>query len=280
MNGNATLVPQLVPLIRTKTIHLIRHGEGYHNIGMEGNLDAHLTPTGWKQAAALKAHIQKLEPQLGIQVVIVSPLTRTLETAVGVFGGEDLEADSVSSVSTLMMAATAVEREVSARKAIALPQLPFVASELCRERICPNRCDRRRPLSETKAAFPGVQFSDDILEVDEQWEALNSYPTGEPWYTHGENASVVSARCKAFLEFLKARPETVIAVVAHAEFLSQLLQLCGDSRKDPRLARTFRNCEMRSVVMVTSYTQSPAGSPGAAEQADPTAFPRDDVFLM
>jgi hypothetical protein len=59
---------ELIEVLVVQTIHLIRHGEGYHNIGMEGNLDAHLTPTGWKQAAALKAHIQKLEPQLGIQV--------------------------------------------------------------------------------------------------------------------------------------------------------------------------------------------------------------------
>lgn len=69
----------------------------------------------------------------------------------------------------------------------------------------PNRCDRQRPLSETKAAFPGVQFSDDILEVDEQWETLNSWPTGESWYSHGENASVITTRCKAFLEYLRAR---------------------------------------------------------------------------
>ena len=51
-----------------QTIYLIRHGEGFHNIGWEMNLDAHLTPNGWKQAAALKEHLRKLEPQLGIQV--------------------------------------------------------------------------------------------------------------------------------------------------------------------------------------------------------------------
>jgi hypothetical protein len=67
-----------------------------------------------------------------------------------------------------------------------------------------------------------VQFSDDILEVDEQWEALNSYPTGEPWYTHGENASVVSARCKAFLEFLKAR--YALPILARLQLCHRLVQ--------------------------------------------------------
>jgi len=68
------------------------------------------------------------------------------------------------------------------------------------------------------------------------------------------------------------RPETVIAVVAHAEFLSQLLQLCGDCRKDPRLSSMFSNCEMRSFVMVAPYIPF-AGTPGAVEQPDLAAFP-------
>jgi len=70
------------------------------------------------------------------QVVVVSPLTRTLETAAGIFGEENFDAESLSPESILMRASTAVEKEVSAHKKIALPQLPFVASELCRERIC------------------------------------------------------------------------------------------------------------------------------------------------
>jgi len=62
---NRPAQPQLVP----QTVYLIRHGEGFHNIGWEHNLDAHLTPNGWKQAAALKEHLRKLEPQLSIEVL-------------------------------------------------------------------------------------------------------------------------------------------------------------------------------------------------------------------
>ncbi len=48
-------------------VHFIRHGEGFHNIGWEDNLDAHLTDFGWQQAAALGAHIRAQQPPLDIQ---------------------------------------------------------------------------------------------------------------------------------------------------------------------------------------------------------------------
>lgn len=51
-----------------QTIYLIRHGEGFHNVGMDHNLDAHLTPRGWAQTAALNQHLRARQEQLGIQV--------------------------------------------------------------------------------------------------------------------------------------------------------------------------------------------------------------------
>ena len=52
-----------------QTVHFIRHGEGFHNIGFDGNEDAHLTPFGWSQAHALHDHIQhNLRRPLDIQV--------------------------------------------------------------------------------------------------------------------------------------------------------------------------------------------------------------------
>ena len=50
-----------------QTVHFIRHGEGWHNIGWEDNLDAHLTDHGWRQAAALGEHIRRQQPPLDIQ---------------------------------------------------------------------------------------------------------------------------------------------------------------------------------------------------------------------
>lgn len=67
------------------------------------------------------------------QVVFVSPLMRTLETAAGVFGGgAAAEPDS----EPLMLRKTGEARVRSAHDAIAKPgNLPFVANELCRERM-------------------------------------------------------------------------------------------------------------------------------------------------
>ena len=67
------------------------------------------------------------------QVVVVSPLMRTCETAAGVFGG----ASSGSSDAGLLMKNQADARlERSAHDAIALPAgLPFISEELVRERM-------------------------------------------------------------------------------------------------------------------------------------------------
>ena len=66
------------------------------------------------------------------QVVIVSPLTRALETAAGVFGGGPFE----GSGRPLMLAQTELEDERAAHGAVACPDaLPFIAFEGCRERL-------------------------------------------------------------------------------------------------------------------------------------------------
>lgn len=90
-------VPRLtvLPMGHTKVLHLIRHGEGFHNVAGGADPaayrhwdweDAHLTPAGWEQALALRAHLAGLGPAFRPGLVVVSPLTRTLQTAAGVFG--------------------------------------------------------------------------------------------------------------------------------------------------------------------------------------------------
>ena len=149
----------------------MRHGEGFHNIGIV-NEDAHLTASGWKQAHALRKHITSIRPALAVQarisrlcsgragpctqilpsmvrectyetsvaqqvhvltqVVIVSPLMRALETAAGVFGGGAFEGDG----RPLMLAQTELEDERAAHGAVAcVDSLPFIAFEGCRERL-------------------------------------------------------------------------------------------------------------------------------------------------
>jgi broad specificity phosphatase PhoE len=86
--------------------------------------DARLDDTGRGQAGSLGDRIR--EAGMVVDVVLVSPLTRTLETA------------------TLMFA----DRK-----------LPFVAVEMCREAHGGHPCDQRRPVSVIRKEFPHVDFS-------------------------------------------------------------------------------------------------------------------------
>ena len=47
--------------------------------------------------------------------------------------------------------------------------LPYVCTELARERVSRHTCDQRRPLSEIKGDFPFVDFSEVMSEDDEMW---------------------------------------------------------------------------------------------------------------
>ena len=96
----------IAPHRHTKTLYLVRHGEGYHNLHGEPSLggdranyksekyfDAHLTPKGWAQCRALKKHLDRAVTHDGcehvmdrIELVVVSPLMREIETSVGRLG--------------------------------------------------------------------------------------------------------------------------------------------------------------------------------------------------
>ncbi|KAG8464702.1 hypothetical protein KFE25_010070 [Diacronema lutheri] len=137
-----------VPLV----VHFVRHGQATHNVRAElrreegcshgefiaqmqadDEFDADLTEMGRQQARAAAAGTAKLS----IELVVVSPLSRAIETALLIFG------DAQSSV-------------------------PFVSSELLREwnGLLLNAKRRRRP--ELAARFPRVDFAG-IPESDESW---------------------------------------------------------------------------------------------------------------
>lgn len=112
-----------------KDVYFIRHGEAAHNVAPrpwgEELVDAPLTEVGRQQAVGLL-------PQavgVGLDVVIVSPLVRAIETAtVGLAGHLDRG-------------------------------VPFVVEELCREQLGPNLPDKRRPKHVVAAAYPALDFS-------------------------------------------------------------------------------------------------------------------------
>jgi len=236
---------------RCKRVFFIRHAEGTHNVAerdttrvpkssilLEANSgmqhwDARLTPHGEAQCAQLKASIRGntvwgYDKPLNLDLVVVSPLTRTLQTAVlslGVPGSPGAP--------------------------------PFIANELCRERIADFTCDGRRGLSELKEEFPGVDFS--LVTSDEDLA----------FQTQKEDDLKCQARGRRFLQWLCGRPEIHIAVVTHSVFLKNLFKQFGSQVSDTDREAIHRfpaNAEMRSI-MLCAHREFPNTQSDKDEQA-------------
>ena len=73
-------------------LHIIRHGQSTFNAAYTESgedpmdFDAPLSPLGHRQVAARAAEWADFQPDL----VVVSPFTRTIQTALGIFGGRGL----------------------------------------------------------------------------------------------------------------------------------------------------------------------------------------------
>ncbi|KAI3933111.1 hypothetical protein MKW92_002267 [Papaver armeniacum] len=212
MDSSATTT--LFPLHRTKTLHLVRHAQGVHNVEGEKDFsaykseeffDAQLTPLGWEQ------HVHECGLDKKVELVIVSPLLRTLQTAVGSFG--PVRYADEKDFTPLMMA----NAGNSYRSAISSSNTPpFVALELCR-----------------------AQFIED--EEDVLWQA-----------DVRESREAVAARGMKFINWLWTRKEKEIAIVTHRAFLRQTLAELGDDchpTVQKEIRNPFANCELRSVVI-------------------------------
>ncbi|KAJ8762443.1 hypothetical protein K2173_007882 [Erythroxylum novogranatense] len=246
---NTTVGQSLLPLDRTKTLHLVRHAQGIHNVYGEKDskayfseeyFDAHLTPLGWQQVENLRKDVQGCGLHKRIELVITSPLLRTMQTAVGVFGGEDLK-DGIEAPP--LMLANVGKSQHPAISSLNCP--PIMAVELCRESLNSYPCDRRRSISEYQQMFPAIDFSVIESNADILWKADDR-----------EKHELVAARGLKFLNWLWTRKEKEIAVVSHATFLKCMLsnfgKYCHPSLKG-ELNRIFANCELRSLVLVDRW---------------------------
>lgn len=234
---------------RTKKIHFIRHAEGFHNVLTEEKgdntclhrdegrtaqehalWDARLTSKGIKQAEQLREYLANRpsgsRPFTAFDLVVVSPLTRTLETADHIFG--PARQPGVPAFSAKLDHTGA-------------PAPKILVREECRERWGKYVCDGRRPIREIMPEFPNFDFSE--IENDE-----------DLFYTQDEREpdELCCERAVLFLEWLNKRPEKCIAVVTHSSFLRHLfMEFGGNTAPDDRdkLKRVAANCELRSVVM-------------------------------
>ncbi|CAL5377597.1 unnamed protein product [Camellia sinensis] len=261
--------PSLYPLHHCKTLHLttiflgfcscfpsrcrlikpyiqVRHAQGIHNVEGDKNyeaymspeyFDAQITPLGWQQVDNLRKHVQSSGLFKRIDLVITSPLLRTMQTAVGVFGG-GAHADGMDALP--LMVANAGKSDCPAISSLDCP--PIIAVELCREHLGIHPCDRRRSISDYECLFPAVDFS--LIESDEDilWKA-NIRETEEE----------LTARGMKFMNWLWTRKEKEIAIVTHSGFLFHALSAVGNDchpviKKE--ISKRFANCELRSMVIV------------------------------
>ncbi|WJX42105.1 hypothetical protein P8452_29376 [Trifolium repens] len=236
----------LYPLHRRKTLHLVRHAQGFHNVEGDKNpdsyvsydlFDASLTPLGWKQVDNLREHVKASGLSKRVQLVIVSPLLRTMQTAVGVFGG-DAYTDGIDAPPLMNDSVGNSNRHAVS----SLNSPPFIAVELCREHLGVHPCDKRRSITEYKNMFPAIDFS--LIEHDEDilWKP-----------DIREENEEVAARGLKFLEWLWTRKEKEIAVVSHSGFLFHTLSSFGNDchpNVKNEICTHLANGELRSVVII------------------------------
>ncbi|KAI7841457.1 hypothetical protein COHA_004852 [Chlorella ohadii] len=237
---------RMIPARHTKVVHFIRHGEGFHNVAGHANhenyksfdyLDAHLTDFGWRQARALGKHIRALGPAFRADAIIVSPLTRTLETAAGVFGQGAWQSGDPQP--PLMLEQTAVPGKRSKQHAISASGCPpFIAWEGCREHLGQHPCDKRRPTRELAHSFPAVDFS--LIESDEDvlWQL-----------EHRETHDEIRRRGVQFVQWLMGRSERELAVVGHSSMLFFMSSAFGHAAA-PTVQGELHKCRASTCLLL------------------------------
>jgi len=170
----------------TTRIICIRHGESTFNAahrlggGDPGHRDARLTPRGQAQAREARQRLTDIP----FELVVVSPLTRAIETAAIVFGEH--------------------------------PNQPRVLVEVLHRECQESSCDVGRATSEIAAEFPHL----DVGHLPEIW--WHAEPGCEVGGYPVEPRHLFDARVAGFRDWLRTRPESTIAVVGHGTFFYHL----------------------------------------------------------
>jgi broad specificity phosphatase PhoE len=252
---------------RTKTIHFIRHAEGYHNevnrqYGDDTPVtyttpnawhyqDAKLTKTGIEQCV----HVRKtmIHGMIHPELIVVSPFTRTLQTAHIMFSCH---------------------------------RVPFLVHDLCGERRGKFTCDKRRTKTEIMNEIqPLYTYTNEMIDFTSY-----AYQTEEDeiWTNERELDTHVTQRCIEMMQWLGSRPEKDIAVVTHSSWLKHLFRSFGhvqiDVKDQQKLHRLSGNAEIRSITLALHHGFYPDGkweTIGSDHENDDTIFiPHDHSFRI
>ena len=260
---------------RNKTLLLLRHAEGHHNAdevkaeleqrwrqsprwaelrrqhGIAWMLleevsgrkyhDPLLTRKGRQQCRNLHTHLHGDLSSAAVDLVAVSPMRRTIQTA-------------LLALPSLEAAATSFGIDGPAPP-------PIVATDLLRERVGICMCDSRLRVSELRSFFGrlAANASIDFGEVDEEDTPflLGASETGGADQATAtpegaaRAAAALDARAARALDWLMSRPDDQqrIALVSHRHFLEALTRRLPSASHEPfenAEARTLLLCEMRA----------------------------------
>ena len=194
----------------SKNIYCIRHGEALHNvlfweIGEKVYLlyrDTPLTMKGVKQAQQLGESNFCLGNN-DIDLILVSPLLRTLQTATNIFCKNP---DDV------------------------LP-CPMIALDCIKEYPQGlDECNHRKSIQEYKYCFPHVDFTHIEYNEDLFWKRYEL-----------ESIENLDIRLKKMKEFIKSRPEKNIVLVSHSSYLGWFLNKnIGDEHNELEHCKVYK----------------------------------------
>ncbi|KAF2274086.1 phosphoglycerate mutase family protein-like protein [Westerdykella ornata] len=213
-------------------LYIVRHGQGFHNLtGNPNILDPLLTPEGKDQCRALCESFQDHDK---IDLVVTSPLRRTIQTASLSFG------------------------PVLARS------VPFVAVPEAQE-VGSHNSDKGLPPAqlkeELKTLFEGDDLGFDINKLDlsnvkDGWNSKTGY-----W---AWNKEAIGRRAADLRKWLYTRPEKRVILVTHGAFVHFLTEDLG-GMIDYLSETAWKNCELRQFVFTETST---ADDPHLVETAE------------
>ena len=249
----------------TKLVHFQRHGQGFHNTiceiwkelaGKPVNLmshdptenpmkrpevlDAPLTEVGRQQCRARQGQAALLNPEM----IIVSPLLRTLQTAElswAAHSNRNNHNDDGNHKQNGNNINSSNNNNNEKNKMI-----PWIAHEGCREDLGVLICNQRQPVSHIQAVYPHVDFS--LLTTDHDTLFLP--------HRH-ETALEKANRIYDFLLFLRDLPVAELAVVTHSSWLFCMCNAVLDMKEDDDDASSwFLTSEIRSLrVTFTDFVE-------------------------
>lgn len=238
----------------SKVVHLVRHAEGTHNLNEDESklplhFDAALTSRGVEQCLRLAERTMTLD----VDAVLVSPMTRCLETARLSFPHLYNRDDGVRS---------SEDRGGGDGDGGVAASVPFVAHEEWRETVN-YLCDSRRPRSTLEGLYPRVDFDRLVSDDDPIWshyEGIFGCHVTHASHRESNDPTSLYDRAHSAWRALLDRPERNLALVGHSAFFMHMFtplfpELEGvvvykDEGVEKMMTESkFENCELRSVLV-------------------------------